>query len=575
MSAIWIPACLAHAPEPWCLVGDRARAKIGELEWSEENAKTALHLCRELCALYANGYPLASASARGSDPTVAQGLVARALDERELNYGDLIDAYQLRSQIEETEAITLEQITSVVHGRLPSFVRATAEAITEWLSNNGRGRIDGPALLEVIRAHWERVDPELQRRLLLLSQLLGEGALDFYDEVLASPHASSDVRGIVEANRARASGSSLHLLAKLRDVGPYEDWIAEPRREAAKRLPVLVVARRLAPRSDEAEAQRLDRAARVALELGHQNVVQCFGMMQTEDSIAQIVEALDGLDLERAISRSGGVDVRLASWIGIAIARTLAHAHAQSKGHGHLEPEHVILTRNGLLKIDFGFGVEAKDASVLDVRATAAIIWQLLTGASYDQADRAPYAPTGRAPGSLERLLEEALSKSDRRRLDAEGLASRLERIFYAELDGDDGRDGSAAAVEWIARVAAPEAALFALHRAHDSEESSAPTKIDSDSFARLLSELEQPVRPTALTRDDADATSGGWEAGVEIATRVDLFPAMHAAFGEPRPAAATVRRQRDRTTLSWTVAALATGAVAVIVVLLRAFALP
>jgi hypothetical protein len=111
---------------------------------------------------------------------------------------------------------------------------------------------------------------------------------------------------------------------------------------------------------------------------------------------------------------------------------------------------------------------------------------------------------------------------------DARALADSLTRVFYADLDGDDERDGRQALAAWIADVAAPETALFAEHRERVKQDS-LRTEIDGDSFEALLAELDLPVRPKEFTRDDVDlgsgrAEDGSWAPGMALRTRMQLF---------------------------------------------------
>src|SRR5688572_31176845 len=101
------------------------------------------------------------------------------------------------------------------------------------------------------------------------------------------------------------SQAAFELLAHVRNVGPYEEWLARPRGKARVRLPALLVARRAHPARDDPAAlnERLSVASDVAQRVEHQNVVHCFGRFATEDLTAQLLEALDGIDLAAALRR--------------------------------------------------------------------------------------------------------------------------------------------------------------------------------------------------------------------------------------------------------------------------------
>lgn len=380
------------------------------------------------------------------------------------------------------------------------------------------------------------------------------------------------------------SAAAFELLARVRTVGPYEEWLARP---DDPRLPRLLVARRAHPaREDQAALnRRLALASRLAQKVEHQNVVHCHGRIETNDLTAQLLEALDGLSLALALERTGPVPVPLAVWIARQIAEGVSHAHSLEEPHRGLNPEHVIVTRRGQVKVDFGLAAEnplleqdaltsfvdlryadprwltrSENHPKLDAFAIAAILWELIVGRRYSDAreeNPAAYVPTGAAPPPLERALAEALDADQHGVAGARTLADRLTRIFYAQLDGDDERDGRQALASWVNDAGHPEAALFAGHRAR-GRGSSLRGAVDGDSFDEMVAELDQPVRPSPFTRDDVDLESeqnadGSWAPGMALKTKLELFrseqqptvgvPQVQALLGEEAAAARPTER--------------------------------
>jgi serine/threonine protein kinase len=348
--------------------------------------------------------------------------------------------------------------------------------------------------------------------------------------------------------------AAFELLAHVRNVGPYEEWLARPRGHAKARLPALVVARRAHPAREDPVAlnERLGVASTIAQRVEHQNVVHCFGRFDTEDLTAQLLEALDGIDLAVGLRRSGPIAIPLAVWIARQISEGAAHAHSLGESHRGLNPEHVTVTRQGDVKVDFGLAAQSSafassaltnwidlryaeprwltdplQHARLDAFGIAAILWELIAGRPFTEARdeaRAAYLRTERAPTALEAILEKALGEGVP---DARALGDALTRVFYADLDGDDERDGRRALADWVGSVAEAESALFAEHHERVKQEMSR-TEIDGDSFEALLAELDTPVRPREFTSDDVDLGSvrslgGSWAPGMALRTQLQL----------------------------------------------------
>ncbi len=361
------------------------------------------------------------------------------------------------------------------------------------------------------------------------------------------------------------SPAGFELLAYLRNVGPYEEWLARPRGKARLGLPALVVARRAHPSRPDGPAldARLAVASRIAQKVEHQQVVHCYGRFDTTELTAQLLEALEGIDLACALRRSGPIAAPLAVWIARQMAEGIAHAHSIGEAHGGLNPEHVMVTRLGAVKVDFGLAAEhaslaqtaltswvdlryveprwLTDAALhprLDAFGIAAILWELLTGRLFTEARdeaRAVYLPTHRAPSALEALMNRALDPAAEP-VDVRGLADALTRIFYADLDAEDEQDGRPALAAWIRQVAREELSVFAEHRER-IEQDSHRTEIDGDSFEAVLAELDAVVRPSEFTKDDVDLGSersldGSWAPGMALRTRLELFQSEQPTAG-------------------------------------------
>src|SRR3954462_898802 len=105
---------------------------------------------------------------------------------------------------------------------------------------------------------------------------------------------------------------------------------------------------------------RFEREARVLASLNHPNVAQIFGLEESGDVRALVMELVDGESLDRAIPAGGLPLDRIVSIAG-AIAAALASAHDKGIVHRDLKPANVMLSADGRVKVlDFGLAKEVR-----------------------------------------------------------------------------------------------------------------------------------------------------------------------------------------------------------------------
>ena len=112
-------------------------------------------------------------------------------------------------------------------------------------------------------------------------------------------------------------------------------------------------------------AERFRREARAAGAVHHANVVSVYDCFtwRGDHYIAQ--EYVDGVDLDTALTRAGGLPWRIASLIALEAVRGLEEIHAQGTVHRDLKPSNVLLGRRGEVKIaDFGIALEASGSTL-------------------------------------------------------------------------------------------------------------------------------------------------------------------------------------------------------------------
>lgn len=107
--------------------------------------------------------------------------------------------------------------------------------------------------------------------------------------------------------------------------------------------------------SDKEFRERFDREARAAASLLHQNIVCIFDYWSTDNSMAIVMEYIDGLTLRQLLFSTNKLPPPVAAYIAREMARGLGHVHRQHLVHRDVKTSNVILSRQGEVKIsDFG-----------------------------------------------------------------------------------------------------------------------------------------------------------------------------------------------------------------------------
>ncbi|MCC7386460.1 MAG: protein kinase [Deltaproteobacteria bacterium] len=240
------------------------------------------------------------------------------------------------------------------------------------------------------------------------------------------------------------------------------------------RRPVALKRLREEIESDPGSVDSFREEARILGQLAHRGVVSILDFARLEGRMHQILELIDGLDLEAALERlPGGVlSVPLAMAIGRELATALDYVHSATDPagralgivHRDLKPSNVMLGRRGDVKlIDFGVAFarerdartkvgltkgtlqymapeQASGAPVdarTDVFGLACLLHRILTGTSplADDRTRTAFYAGGalvldaRVPERLRSPLSRALSIEPRRRPGSAGeLLDLLDR---------------------------------------------------------------------------------------------------------------------------------------------------
>lgn len=148
-----------------------------------------------------------------------------------------------------------------------------------------------------------------------------------------------------------------------------------------ERLVALKAIRRLTG-SDETLA-RFEREAKVIASLHHPNIVQALDYDRVEGVPYLVMEYVEGIDLDRYVSKFGRVPHGSAAEFIRQAALGLQHAHEHGLVHRDIKPANLLVDTTGTVKIlDLGLAtaaVEGRVAAERDVTTTAGSVYYIAT----------------------------------------------------------------------------------------------------------------------------------------------------------------------------------------------------
>jgi serine/threonine protein kinase len=104
-------------------------------------------------------------------------------------------------------------------------------------------------------------------------------------------------------------------------------------------------------RADPAARRRFVREARAAAALDHPNIVRVFDVNMNHEPPYLVMEHVDGLSLQAAVSRAGTFAVGEAAAVGVQVADGLVQAAAAGLVHRDIKPANLLIDRRGAVKI--------------------------------------------------------------------------------------------------------------------------------------------------------------------------------------------------------------------------------
>jgi len=107
--------------------------------------------------------------------------------------------------------------------------------------------------------------------------------------------------------------------------------------------------------SDQTTVVRFLREAKAVARLNHPGIVQGIDCGNAAGQYYLVMEFADGLELDRIIEQEGSLSEKRALNVAIQTADALEHAQNNGIVHRDLKPSHMVMTKNGQIKItDFG-----------------------------------------------------------------------------------------------------------------------------------------------------------------------------------------------------------------------------
>ncbi len=103
--------------------------------------------------------------------------------------------------------------------------------------------------------------------------------------------------------------------------------------------------------ADPRRTERFKEEARASAQLDHPNIVRAYDFAEAGGKLYIVMEYIDGIDLQHAVSRDGVMSVPLALDVIRQAANGLAQAHDRGIIHRDIKPSNLMLRTDGVVKV--------------------------------------------------------------------------------------------------------------------------------------------------------------------------------------------------------------------------------
>jgi hypothetical protein len=197
-------------------------------------------------------------------------------------------------------------------------------------------------------------------------------------QLVADPAALSDL--FTRPTLAHGTRIGVYVVDALLDRGGMGEVYRARDSKLGRDVALKVLPTMLA--GDPERLARLEREARLLAALNHPNIAHVYGLEESDDVRAVVMELVDGETLAGRLAK-GALPIDQSLQIAIQIADALVAAHRAGIVHRDLKPGNIMLSKTGAKLLDFGL---AKTAAALVGAASQSIV---------------PTAPAITLPGSI------------------------------------------------------------------------------------------------------------------------------------------------------------------------------